>query len=161
MGDTIPTNGVFAGPRGFTWHAVEPATLFWTEALDKGDLAQQGAAPRSGGDAEGAVHALSRPKCFKTEWRYGGMQFTEKGAVLVTESDRATRTRRTWIYDAGVPGSPRKVWELPQEDRYRDPGTAGAPSVDATGSSRSATASTCRARARRRRAIGRSSIAST
>ena len=41
MGDTIPTNGVFAGPRGFTWHAVEPATLFWTEALDKGDLANK------------------------------------------------------------------------------------------------------------------------
>ena len=123
MGDTIPTNGVFAGPRGFTWHAVEPSTLFWTEALDKGDLANK--VPQ-----RDRVVTLKAPfsdqpaEVLKTEWRFGSMQFTEKGAVLVTESDRATRTRRTWIYDAGVPGSPRKVWELPQEDRYRDPGLA-------------------------------------
>ena len=31
MGDTVPTNGVFAGPRSFTWHPTNPATLFWTE----------------------------------------------------------------------------------------------------------------------------------
>ena len=38
MGDTIPMNGVFDGPRGFTWYALEPATLYWAEALDKGDI---------------------------------------------------------------------------------------------------------------------------
>ena len=38
MGDMIPPNGVFAGPRSFTWHALEPATLYWAEALDKGDI---------------------------------------------------------------------------------------------------------------------------
>ena len=37
MGDTVPNNGVFAGPRAFTWQPIEPATLFWAEALDKGD----------------------------------------------------------------------------------------------------------------------------
>jgi len=123
MGDTIPVNGVFAGPRSFTWHAIEPATIFWTEALDKGDLANK--VPQ-----RDRVVALKAPfsgqpaEVLKTEWRFGSMQFTEKGAVLVTEADRTTRTRRTWIYDTGVPGSPRKVWELPQEDRYRDPGLA-------------------------------------
>jgi dipeptidyl aminopeptidase/acylaminoacyl peptidase len=123
MGDTIPINGVFAGPRGFTWHAVEPATLFWTEALDKGDLANK--VPQ-----RDRVVVLKTPftgtpaEVFKTEWRFGSIQFTEKGAALVTEADRASRMRRTWLYDAGVPGTPRKVWELPQEDRYRDPGLA-------------------------------------
>ena len=123
MGDTIPVNGVFAGPRGFTWHAIEPATLYWTEALDKGDLTNK--VPQ-----RDRIVALKAPftgqptEVFKTEWRFGSMQFTEKGAVLATEADRATRMRRTWIYDSGVPGSPRKVWELPQEDRYRDPGLA-------------------------------------
>ena len=122
MGDTIPLTGVFAGPRGFTWNPIEPATLYWTEALDKGDLANKVPhrdrvvtlkAPFTGQPAE----------VFKSEWRFGRMQFTEKGAALVTESDRATRMRRTWIYETGVPGTPRKVWEMPQEDRYRDPGS--------------------------------------
>ena len=114
---------MFAGPRGFTWHAVEPATLFWTEALDKGDLANK-VPQRDRVVTLKAPFRSAAAEVFKTEWRFTSMQFTEKSAVLVTESDRATRTRRTWIYDAGVPGSPRKVWELPQEDRYRDPALA-------------------------------------
>jgi dipeptidyl aminopeptidase/acylaminoacyl peptidase len=58
----------------------------------------------------------------KTQWRYGGLSFTERGAILVSESDRATRTRRTWLYETGFTSTPRKAWELSQEDRYGDPG---------------------------------------
>ncbi|HEY7476491.1 MAG TPA: prolyl oligopeptidase family serine peptidase [Vicinamibacterales bacterium] len=118
MGDMIPTNGVFAGPRAFTWHALEPATLYWAEALDKGDI-------RNKVPQRDRVLALKAPftgepsEFLKTEWRYGGLQFTEKGVVLVSESDRASRMRRTWVQDTGAP---RKAWELLQEDRYKDPG---------------------------------------
>src|SRR5688500_1465113 len=38
MGDTIPMNGVINAPRSHQWVPVEPATLVWVEALDKGDL---------------------------------------------------------------------------------------------------------------------------
>ena len=37
MSDTVPVNGVFDGPRGFTFHPVQADRLFWAEALDKGD----------------------------------------------------------------------------------------------------------------------------
>ena len=118
MGDTIPTNGVFAGPRSFTWHALEPATLYWAEALDKGDI-------RNKVPHRDRVMVLKAPfsaqpsELLKTEWRYGGIQFTEKSSVLLSESDRASRLRRTWVYDTEAP---RKAWELLQEDRYKDPG---------------------------------------
>jgi dipeptidyl aminopeptidase/acylaminoacyl peptidase len=101
---------------------VEPATLLYVEALDKGDIRNtvphrdrvlSMIAPFTGAPAE----------LIKTQWRYGGLSFTERGAILVTESDRATRTRRTWLYDTGFSATPRKVWELLQEDRYGDPGT--------------------------------------
>ena len=120
-GDLVPVNGVFAGPRGFAWHPIEPATLFWTEALDKGD-------PRNKVAHRDRVVMLKAPftgeptEVLKTEWRYGGMQFTEGGLALVSESDRATRMRRTWLFEAGLAGAPRKVWELRQEDSYADPG---------------------------------------
>jgi dipeptidyl aminopeptidase/acylaminoacyl peptidase len=122
MGDTIPINGVFAGPRGFTWHPIEPATLLWTEALDKGDLKNSVPhrdrvvmlkAPFSGQPAE----------AFKTQWRFASSQFTEQGLAFVSEFDRQTRVRRTWLYEPGFSGTPRKVWELLQEDRYADPGS--------------------------------------
>ena len=119
MGDTIPTNGVFAGPRSFTWHALEPATLYWTEALDKGDIRNK-VPHRDRLMVQKAPFAGQASELLKTEWRYGGIQFTEKSAVLLSESDRATRMRRTWVYDNEAP---RKAWELLQEDRYKDPGS--------------------------------------
>ena len=120
MGDLVPVNGVFAGPRGFSWHPIEPATLFWTEALDKGD-------PKNKVPFRDRIVTLKAPftgepaEVLKTEWRYAGMQFTEGGTALVNESDRATRMRRTWIFEPGFT-APKKVWELRQEDAYGDPG---------------------------------------
>jgi dipeptidyl aminopeptidase/acylaminoacyl peptidase len=122
MGDTVPTNGVFAGPRGFTWHPLEPATLFWTEALDKGD-------PKVNVPNRDRIVTLKAPfageaaEVFKTEWRYSGTSFTEKGSALANEFDRPSRMRRTWIFDNGFASAPRKVWELRTEDRYGDPGS--------------------------------------
>jgi dipeptidyl aminopeptidase/acylaminoacyl peptidase len=122
MGDTFPRNGVFPGPRGFRWHPLEPATLIYSEALDKGDPTNKVPfrdrflvikAPFTGQPAE----------LLQTQWRAGGMQFTEKGAIFVSESDRDTRMRRTWIYGDGFGSKPTKIWELRQQDRYGDPGS--------------------------------------
>ena len=38
MADAVPMNGVITGPRAYRWHPLEPATLVWVEALDKGDI---------------------------------------------------------------------------------------------------------------------------
>jgi dipeptidyl aminopeptidase/acylaminoacyl peptidase len=120
--DTFPRNGVFPGPRGFRWHPLDSATILYTEALDKGDPANKVAhrdrilalkAPFTGQPAE----------LLQTEWRAGGMQFTEKGAAFVNEADRETRTRRTWLYPGGFGSAPVKLWELRQQDRYADPGS--------------------------------------
>ena len=48
----------------------------------------------------------------KTTWRAGGMTFTERGAILVSESDRATRMSRTWLHETGFSAVPKKLWEI-------------------------------------------------
>jgi dipeptidyl aminopeptidase/acylaminoacyl peptidase len=122
MGDTFPRNGVFPGPRSIRWHPMEPATLIYTEALDKGD-------PANKVPFRDRFLALSAPftgqpaELVQTQWRAGFVQFTESGAILVSESDRETRMRRTWLYPSGFKSSPTKVWELRQQDRYADPGS--------------------------------------
>jgi dipeptidyl aminopeptidase/acylaminoacyl peptidase len=122
MGDTFPRNGVFPGPRGFRWHQLEPATLINIEALDKGD-------PLNKAPFRDRLMALKAPftgqpvELLQTQWRAGGVQFTEKGAVFVIESDRETRMRRTWLHADGFGSTPVKIWELRQQDRYSDPGT--------------------------------------
>ncbi|HJR59719.1 MAG TPA: prolyl oligopeptidase family serine peptidase [Vicinamibacterales bacterium] len=128
MADTVPINGVITGPRSYRWMPLEPAALMWVEALDKGDLRNEVPhrdrlmtlkAPFTGEPAEVA----------KTEFRYGGASWTEKGIILLTESDRKTRTTRTWVLNPAWQ-EPRKLWDRKQQDQYANPGT---PVFSATG----------------------------
>ena len=121
MGDTVPINGVITGPRAYQWIPSEPATLLYAEALDNGDLRTKVShrdrlltikAPFTGEPAEVA----------KTEFRFGGVQVTEKGAILLTENDRASRTTRTWVMTSAW-AQPRKLWDRKQQDTYSAPGT--------------------------------------
>ena len=121
MADTFPRNGVFPGPRSFRWHVLEPATLLYTEALDKGDPANK-VAFRDRFLAIKAPFTGPPVELLQTQWRAGGTMFTEKGAILVSESDRDTRMRRTWLLAVGFGSTPTRIWELRQQDRYGDPG---------------------------------------
>jgi dipeptidyl aminopeptidase/acylaminoacyl peptidase len=121
MSDVVPINGVMTGPRGYVWHPLEPATLVWVEALDKGDIKNKVPhrdrivtlkAPFTGEPAEVA----------KTEYRYAGASWTDKGTILLSEADRATRTTRTWVMNSSW-SDPRKLWDLKQQDSYGNPGT--------------------------------------
>jgi len=117
--ENTPINGVETGPRSVRWRPDQPAAITWAEALDGGDLKTKVpfrdkvvalTAPFAGAPAEVA----------KTEWRFGGISYTEKGIALLSESDRATRRTRTWILEAGA--EPRKLWDRRQQDAYTNPG---------------------------------------
>ena len=121
MGDVVPINGVMTGPRSYRWAPREPATLVWAEALDKGDIRNKVPnrdrlmtlkAPFTGEPAE----------VVKTEYRFSNVSWTDDGTILLTESDRATRTTRMWRRDYNW-GEPRKIWDRKQQDAYGNPGT--------------------------------------
>jgi dipeptidyl aminopeptidase/acylaminoacyl peptidase len=120
MADTVPNGGVLPGPRSYQWQPLAPATLVWAEALDNGD-------PKNKVPHRDKVMTMSAPfggapaEMTRTEYRYGGTSWTDGGAALISESDRARRWTRTWIMDK--PGAtPRKLWDRSQEDSYGNPG---------------------------------------
>ena len=121
MADTVPMNGVITGPRAYRWTPLDPATLLWVEALDKGDI-------RNKVPHRDRILTLSAPftaqpaEVAKTEYRYGGASWTDTGTIVLTENDRDTRTTRTWVLNARW-GEPRKLWDRKQQDRYGDPGS--------------------------------------
>ena len=100
--------------------AARPATLLWVEALDKGDL--RNAVPHRDRMVTLAAPFAGDPsEVAKTEYRYGGVSWTEKGSILLTENDRASRTTRTWVLNASW-SEPRKLWDRRQQDSYGNPG---------------------------------------
>jgi len=116
----IPLTGVEPGPRAYQWRQDQPATLVWVEALDGGDLKNR--VPFRDKVLSLAPPFTAQPtEVAKTEWRYGGVSYTDTGVTLLTENDRASRRTRTWILEAG--GAPRKVWDRKQDAAYDNPGT--------------------------------------
>jgi dipeptidyl aminopeptidase/acylaminoacyl peptidase len=115
----VPINGVETGPRAYRWRADQPATIFWVEALDGGDLRNK--VPfRDKVMALGAPFSGQPAEIAKTEWRYGGLGYTDKGIGLLTENDRASRRTRTWLLEGDA--APRKVWDRKQDAAYDNPG---------------------------------------
>jgi dipeptidyl aminopeptidase/acylaminoacyl peptidase len=120
VAESIPINGVAVGPRSFRWNPSEPATLVWVEALDRGD-------PQVKVPHRDRVLALTAPfsdaprELAKTQFRFSGLSWTERGVGLLTESDRRTRRTATWILRGTE--SPGQLWNRSQEDAYTNPGT--------------------------------------
>jgi dipeptidyl aminopeptidase/acylaminoacyl peptidase len=111
--------GVEPGPRSYQWRADQPATIIWVEALDGGDLKNK-VAFRDRVVSLTAPFSAQPVEVAKTEWRYGGLSYTDAGIGLLSENDRASRRTRTWVLEPGA--APRKVWDRKQDAAYDDPG---------------------------------------
>ena len=120
VADTVPNGGVLPGPRSWRWQPNVPATLAWVEALDGGD-------PKATVPHRDKLVTLAAPftaapvEVGKTEWRASALAWTDAGAMMVSENDRATRMTKTWLLDAPG-GQPRTLWSRSQEDSYANAG---------------------------------------
>jgi dipeptidyl aminopeptidase/acylaminoacyl peptidase len=120
--ETVPIGGVESGPRNFDWMRGEDHTLVYVQALDGGDT-------RSPADVRDRVMLLDAPfaeagrELIRTQYRYAGMGRGEGDLVLVYESDRSSRMRRTWKIDVSGEESAVLLFERSTEDRYGDPGS--------------------------------------
>ncbi len=122
--DRVPINGVATGPRSIQWRPNDSADLMWVEALDKGDLKNK--VPH-----RDRLLALKAPftgeprEIVKTEQRFSGIQFFEKGGrAFIEDSERHTRRVRTFQIEIDDPANmPKLVWSRNSQDRYKDPGS--------------------------------------
>jgi dipeptidyl aminopeptidase/acylaminoacyl peptidase len=122
LADQVPIDGVITGPRTPRWRPNEPATLIWVKALDGGD-------PKKKVAHRDSVLMLKAPftgqpaEIFRTEHRFSGGFFTEKGLAFIFDYERDKRWVRTFMIDPDKPDTPaRLVWSRSQQDRYNDPG---------------------------------------
>jgi len=123
IADRVPIHGVPTGPRDFEWRPTEPATLVWSEALDKGDWAVK--VP-----ARDKVMTLAAPftgtakEITRTEQRYAGFHWSErKGMGLLQDYDENRHWRRTFVVDVDAAAvKPSLLFDMSSDERYKDPG---------------------------------------
>ena len=124
LAENIPIGGVRTGPRSVNWQTGAPATLIYVEALDEGN-------PRKKVAQRDRVLMLEAPfagearELFKSEFRFGGLQWTERaGLAFWRDFDRPSRKSRIYLHDFNQANAKsRLVFDLSTEDRYNDPGS--------------------------------------
>lgn len=123
--ENIPSGSgaVREGKRNFSWRADEPATIYWVEALDKGDPANQV-------EFRDQVFYLKAPftgqpvESVKTKLRFAGITWGRKDLAAVTEMWMRDRKAILSFFDPEKPMATKKiVFDRSTEDRYNNPGS--------------------------------------
>jgi dipeptidyl aminopeptidase/acylaminoacyl peptidase len=121
LADQVPIHGVPTGPRYHEWRPTEPTTLAWVEALDGGN-------PKT--EVPNRDRVMLKPiggetiELCKTEERFAGLQWIEKGGLaLLSDYDPDRHWDRTYVINLDDrSAAPRLLWNLSEDDRYKNPG---------------------------------------
>ncbi|KRG43268.1 peptidase [Stenotrophomonas panacihumi] len=123
LADRVPVHGVPEGPVNFDWRATAPATLVWSEALDKGDWkvevphrdkVMSWKAPFSGKPSE----------IGRTRQRFVGYAWSPQPSMAFQyEMDENRHWQTVRIVDVDKRGDEGRVlWDMSSDELYKDPG---------------------------------------
>ena len=113
--DAVPT-----GRRSINWRPDAPATLYWAEAADGGDPAQQ-ASVRDQLFQLAAPFSAEPEKLLDLAFRFRRLNAAADGTLLVWEHWWQDRNEQVWHIATDKPA--RVLWQRSSEDRYNDPGS--------------------------------------
>lgn len=124
LADHVPVAGVPEGPLNFDWRATEPATLVWSEALDKGDW-NVDAPARDKLMMLKAPFAAKPVEIGRTKQRFSGFAWSPKAdTAFLYEYDENRHWTTTRIVDVDKPGDAGRVlWDMSSDELYANPGS--------------------------------------
>lgn len=110
------------GKRSMNWRADKPATIYWAEALDKGD-------PEIKVDFREAVYELQAPfngkekLLLKTINRYSGITWGDDKIAIASDYWWNDRNTKSYIFNpSNASEKPKVIFDRNYQDRYNDPG---------------------------------------
>lgn len=109
------------GKRSMSWRDDQPATLVYAEALDDGDQAKT-VDNRDEIFMWEAPFADAPKSFFKTKQRYSGIDWSNGGFAIVSDSWYDTRNTKSYLIDLKN-NSSRMIEDRNYQDVYKDPGT--------------------------------------
>lgn len=123
--DNLPVGfmATFEGKRSINWRSDKPATLYWVEALDKGD-------PEVEAEFRDELFQLESPftaspqSMAKTINRYGGVVWGSDEYALLYDNWWNTRNIKTYLINpSDITQEPKIISDRNYQDIYSDPGT--------------------------------------
>src|SRR5699024_8745829 len=116
-------NATSEGKRSLGWRADKGSTLYWVEALDKGD-------PKVEVDFRDAIYELEVPfsgdkkLLTKTINRYSGITWGDATRAIVSDTWFNDRNTKTYLFDpSDADKEPRILFDRNYQDYYGDPGS--------------------------------------
>lgn len=110
------------GKRRMDWRADKPATIYWAEALDKGD-------PKVKVDYRDAVYQLEAPfngkekLLLKTINRYSGITWGNDNLAIASDYWWNDRNTKSYLFNpSNASETPKIIFDRNYQDRYNDPG---------------------------------------
>lgn len=113
---------VRTGMRNVFWRSDQPASIYWTVALDDGD-------PSNSAALRDAVYTLSAPftgrkkLLLKTQNRFSFMEWGTEEMAIAHDRWWNTRNRKTYLFNPSNHQQPPKIlFDRNYQDIYNDPG---------------------------------------
>lgn len=110
------------GKRSMGWRSDKAATLYWAEALDRGD-------PEVEVDFRDAVYELEAPfngkekLLLRTINRYSGITWGDANFAIATDYWWNDRNTKTYIFNpSNASETPKIIFDRSYQDKYSDPG---------------------------------------
>lgn len=110
------------GKRNMSWRRDVPATLYFVEALDEGDPANE-VAFRDEVFLWEAPFTKNPTSLVKTKQRFAGIQWGNETTAILSDYWYDTRNSKTFLINPSVEGAaPQLIWDRNYQDKYSDPG---------------------------------------
>lgn len=113
----------YEGKRNIDWRKDKPSTLYWVEALDGGD-------PANEQDFRDAIYEIDAPfsgegkLLTKTQNRYAGILWGNDDIAVLYDDWWNTRNNKVYTFNPSQEDSEAKIlFDLNSEDIYSDPGS--------------------------------------
>ncbi len=123
--DEVRPQGFMAtrmGKRNMSWRSDKPATLYWAEALDKGD-------PEIEVEYRDAIYQLAAPftaqpkLILKTQQRFSGIDWGTDNVAVAYDYWWNTRNTKTYLFNpSDASKKPSVIYDRNYQDVYSNPG---------------------------------------
>ena len=110
------------GKRSMNWRADKPATLFFVEALDGGDPANE-VTHRDALYTWDAPFNKAPELLTKTPQRFGGITWGDEETAIVYDQWYDTRNLKTYLFNPSKKSDLTVIWDRNYQDIYSDPGS--------------------------------------